>query len=199
VELDLTNMCHCAEDNTGFCNLMRSLKTGLRRLILPKRHLFTHRELQSIVQFHSPSLNHLGISDLSYETCLYSATDLADLIRGIPHLHTLLVPITRLHALQAHNIAITSTSITHLLIDFDSTTATKLPDLTEQFPAITKLSLRWTSVLSTLADLFTFLALRPLTTTVCVDDKKVREQLRAAVPHIKVLEYGYLDIYSYAY
>ena len=189
VELDLRRVYHYEEDNSGFCNLMRSLKRGLRCLKLPARHRFTAIELQSIVECHSQTLQWLCFTDDAYETAAYSAVDVVDFVNGLPYLHTLHLSITMLHSMQAQKVQITSNRIIHLLVDFDSSIRTNFPCLDGTFPAITKLSLRWASANSIAADIIHFLEHHPLLTIIYIGDEKKRRNLRAMLPHIQVLNY----------
>lgn len=189
VELDLRRVNHYEEDNSGFCNLMGSLKRGLRCFKLPERHRFTAIEFQYIVEYHSHTLQCLSFTDNAYETAAYSATAVVDFINGLTLLNTLHLSITALHSMQAKGVHITSNRIIHLLVDFDSSTCTSLPLLEESFSAITKLSLRWASTDSIAVDINRFLESRPLLTIMCIDDEKTRKKLRAKLPHIQVLDY----------
>ena len=189
VELDLRRVYHYEEDNSGFCNLMRSLKRGLRCLKFPERHRFRAVELQSIVECHSHTLQYLCFTDDAYETAAYSAVDIVELINGLTLLHTLHLSITALHSIQAQKGQITSNRISHLLVDFDGSIGTNFPCLDGIFPAITKLCLRWASADSIIADIIYFLEHHPLLTIICINDEKLRRKFRAMLPHIQVLDY----------
>ena len=192
VELDLRRVYHYKEDNSGFCNLMKSLKRGLCCLKLPERHRFTAIELQSIVECHSQTLQWLCFTDDAYETAAYGATDVVNFINGLCLLHTLHLSITALHSMQAKGVHLSSNRIIHLLVDFDSSTCTSFPLLDDNIPAMTKLSLRWAKADSIAAAIYHLVERRLLLMTICIDDEKMRRKLRAMLPHIQVLDYEFI-------
>ena len=125
VELDFSRAYHQEVDNVQFQNLMRSVKIGLRCLVLPERQFFTSNELESIVENHSHSLVSLRFADRA-ESTTYTAADVTNLVNGLPQLRTLIVSDIILSYLRAQLPLIKSSQITYMRVDFDTNTCTKL-------------------------------------------------------------------------
>lgn len=125
VELDFSRAFHQEVDNEQFQKLMRSLKRGLRCLVLPERQFFTSIELESIVENHSHSLVSLKFADRADAT-IYTAADVVNLVNGLTHLRTLIVSDIIMYYLRAQLAQIRSSQITYMKVDFDTNTCTKL-------------------------------------------------------------------------
>ena len=182
VMLDLS-LCVLREgDNDQFYDLMKSLKPGLRCLLLPVVEHFTARELNAIAEYHGHSLRCLRFSDGS------NATDssISDLVNNLPNLHTLSLRCCILPLLAEKKI--TNSAITHLIISHSEKEVHIFDHVLDHCPGVTKLSLGYIPRDEFLVeDLKTFLDCRPLIQTVCVDEERLKKKIRAALTSITVL------------
>lgn len=194
IQLDLGYAINFSFDNAHFYDLMRSLKLGLRCLLLPFFECFTEREYQSIAQYHGHSLRCLSIPDGSYIT----QEMFADLIDSLPHLHALGIRYALLPSVRQKK-KIVNPTVTHLLLDLSNCDTNELPNLDGHFSAVTMLSL-FTCDAMLVPDLSLLLNMRPLLHTLCVDtDEKTIEQVQAALPKVNVRRSKDIDIFAQEY
>lgn len=187
LQLDLRHENHSRFDSAHFYDLMRSLKLGLRCLLLPLLECFTDREYQSIAQYHGHSLRCLSLpggSKVTQET-------VTDLINSLPHLQTLDIRYERLPS--AGQKKIFNSAVTHLVLGLSNCDTNELPNLDGHFSAVATLSL-FTCDAVLVPDMSRLLNMRPLLHTLCVDkDEKTIEQVQAALPKVNVRRSNDID------
>ena len=194
VQLDLSCACHEQFDNTQFCELMGSLKTGLRCLVLPTHNKLTARELQSIGQFHAHSLRCLSVLYGS----LVMGDPVFDLINSLSQLHTLHVSAVFLACLMPKQIV--SPTLTHLILDYRYVAFDVFSLLAGNFTAVEKLSLLgYGDGASVVTKVSSLLAARPLIHTICVDKRETLEQFKMILPMVKIILFQDINIFTQEY
>lgn len=221
VHLHLECKVHSINDfcDKKFVHVLKSLQTGLRALILPAKHFFAPVELLSITQYHGHSLRCLSIQNDMDWTAEYKNIDFAEQLNRMPQLHTLRMRYKTLSTLLS---PITNPSITHLYMDLPSSSLSISDILSTHCPGLNTLSLFYPPSLSlaeksglqprlfhkmnvnalvteVVSDIMRLLELRPLISTLCVNNDDVLLGLRTNFPHINVVKYVAIDIFATDY
>ena len=202
VHLHLECKYHSNCDNyaTRFMTLMESLQTGLRALILPANHSFVSVELLSIAQYHGHSLRCLCIQDKIDWKVQYPDIDFAEQLNQMPHLHTLSMTHQSLSTLPS---PLTNPSLKHLYLNASAHRCTVKDAVSGYCPSLSTLSL-FLSVSDLfksriISDIVLLIELCPLICKLCVNDDEVITGLRKELPHVDVVKYTPIDIFSTDY
>ena len=186
----------------GFLNLLGSSQSGLRCLVIPASIGLTAGELRTIAYNHGHSLRCLSINGYPDEIEQSTQFNLADALNRMPLLHTLQLPYTCL----AHiTMPIVNLSITHLYVDLGSTMDSLKGIISSQLPSLHTISLSLESPEfmmpgTIVSDVTQLLELRPLIRTLCVDiNVGLFGGLRASLPHINVVQFSPIDIFTTDY
>lgn len=197
VHLDLEDSGRCGTyENEGeeFVQLMRSLRTSLRCLILPKMMYYTSRDLQSIVDCHGQSLR--CISTPNYVVTGHFPA-VVDLLNNLPLLNTLVISYRALPHLIS---PVVNRNITHLYAEMDRASLSFLGEaLAKHFPSLTTLSISATYTYN-VSEVVDVLTLRPSVHTVFViREGNVATELRKLMPKVTVKEGPGFDMFRTDY
>ena len=202
IHLHIECKYHSISDNyaTRFMTLMESLQAGLRVLILPANHSFASVELLSILQYHGHSLRCLCIQDKIDWKVQYQDIDFAEQLNQMPHLHTLSMTYQSLSTLPT---PINNLSIKHLYLNASAHRHSIKDAVSGHCPSLCTLSL-FLSVSdlfksTIISDIVLLMELRPLICKLCVNGDEVITGLRKELPHVDVVKYTPIDIFSNDY